>query len=208
MIYTLYTELPYLLALALLVPAAQLLFRGIRWFLAMHFRQLYSVLVDRPVDGGRSWLNPLRLGQQAEVRTSLNTILLRTTVGIRLWAVAANLLLNAVLWIIASGEVIAAGWPGILISTSAAIACLGLFLYEARVDYDRLIIRKWGLLHREYLWADLRDIRDNKHFEYILWFGETEVHMPKHLVGVQGFLTFIHATIAGNTKQHARTARS
>ena len=211
MIYIPTAALPYLLAFVLLVPASKLLFQGIRWFIAMYLRQIGGVFLTRPaspVDGPLSRLNPLRLGQNAEVRTSRNTILLRTTLGVRLWAVATNLLLNAVLWIIAPGEMIALGWPTILLSLAGAIACLGLFLYEARLEYDRLIIRKWGLFHREYPWADLREIRDDGHYEYILRFGKTDVRMPKHLVGVNGFLTFVQATIAGNIHQHARIARS
>ncbi|RUS59739.1 hypothetical protein EGN72_13675 [Pseudorhodobacter sp. E13] len=211
MIYIPFSAFPYLLSLGLAVLIAKLLFQALRWYLARSVRQIGAAFSDwpaGPVEGGLANLNPLRIGQKAEVRTSLNTILLRTTLGVRLWAVAMNVLVNAVLWIIAPGELIAAGWPSAVISLSGSIACLGLFLYEARVEYDRLIIRKWGLFQREYPWADLRDIRDNKHYEYILRFRKTDVRMPKHLVGVSGFLTFVNVTIAGNILDHARTARS
>lgn len=211
MFYMPTATLPYLLTFVAVIALGKILIRLVKWCVHWHMRQISGKFRAQPVgpeDGGLARINLLRLGQNAGPRTSLNTILLRTTLGVRLWAVATNLLLNAVLWIIAPGEVIALGWPTILLSLAGAIACLGLFLYEARVEYDRLIIRKWGLFHREYPWADLREIRDDGHYEYILRFGKTDVRMPKHLVGVSGFLTFVQATIAGNIHQHARIARS
>lgn len=211
MIYIPVSFIPFLIGMMLMVGLARLALWAIPKLTAFAIRQAKSSLYDqpvKPVNGLLARLNPLRLGQDATPATSLNTVLLHTTPGMRLWGLVTNIILNYFLWVHSRGVYLPDGLPSIALSLSAAIACIGLFLYEARVEDDRLIIRKWGLLHREYLWRDLTGIKEGGGQDYVLHFDKTEVRMPKYLVGAQGFLTFVSETLAGNHARNARTSRS
>lgn len=206
MIYIPSVLLPYLLGLFLIIGGFRLLIWALRKGVLAAFLPRRAVFPS--ATGGFASLNPLRWGQSSTPATSLNTILLRTTPGMRLWALAANVFANYLLWIAMPGEILMAGWPTIALSLAGAVACFGIFSYEARLDDDRLTISKWGLFRREYLWRDLTGFEDARGHEYRLHFGKTDVTMPKYLVGAQGFLSFVHETLAGNHARNARTSRS
>jgi hypothetical protein len=207
MFFILLTLLPVLATIALMIGAFRLSIWAAPKLLRFTLGGLMPHQPAKPSTGMNARFNPLRLGQNAAPATSLNTILLRTTPGVRLWAVAINIFITYILWA-TPGTLIPAGLPSIALSLFGAIGCLNIYLYEARVEDDRLITQKWGLFRREYLWRDLTSAKDDKGYDYILHFDKTDVRVPKYLVGAQGFLTFVTATLEGNHARHARTPRS
>ncbi|MEM8538454.1 MAG: hypothetical protein AAGF56_11420, partial [Pseudomonadota bacterium] len=71
--------------------------------------------------------------------------------------------------------------------------------YELRYDRDRFLHRNWFYQKREYDWDDLRSIRDDNAYFYVIRTHRSgKTYVPKHLTGIEGFLTAVQQNILIN----------
>jgi hypothetical protein len=151
-----------------------------------------------------------RLGEKAAPQQSLDVIVMRPTFGLK----GISLLLSAVaLWMTWSGKFVEMMPDGTAIrlamSSMVAFCALNTFLFEARVDRSSLVVIKFALWRREYLWRDFSAIKDDDSYLYFLHFSKGgKVNIPKHLVGMSGFLKFLGEILEQNETTNARVTRS
>lgn len=171
--------------------------------------------LDRPLPAPVSLL--ARLGEGRGARQSAGALVLVVTPGVRLLALGLTAVFLWLIW--ASPAAIGPGSMGgpagemvpggpLVKAGLTAFVLLGVlhqFLFEARVDRDRLVVETLLVWRREYLWRDLRGIDDAGGYEYRLDFGTSRMRLPKYLVGMPGFLEFLGEVLARNAD--ARTAR-
>jgi hypothetical protein len=149
------------------------------------------------------------LGESATPKQSLDEIIMIPTLGVRGMAVGLTLLFLWATWGGTFDEMLPKGTTLKWAMTAAAVlALLNTFLFEARVNSHRLALTKFALWRHEYLWRDFTAIKDDGHYLYFLHFSKGgRVSIPKHLVGMPGFLKFIGEILEQN-ETHAGTARS
>ncbi len=153
------------------------------------------------------------LGEARGPRVSADALVMTVTPGVRLISVG----LTAVfLWLIwqspgagetgPMGEMVPGGpWVKAGLTALVVLGVLHQFLFEARVDRDRLVTETLLVWRREYAWRDLQGIADSGAYEYRLDFGARRMRLPKYLVGMPGLLNFLGEVLARNFD--ARTAR-
>lgn len=174
---------------------------------------LLAKMDARPLPASISVL--ARAGENAAPRQSLDVTILTPTLGLRGIAVVIGGLLIWVIWrgmdnMSGSGfTVVPVGnsvkWAMTLV---AAFCVLNTFLFEARIDRDRIVITKFGLWRREYQWRDFMMIKDDGNYLYFLHFAKGgKVSIPKHLVGMPGFLKVLGEIMERNDSANARAAR-
>ncbi|MDP5083886.1 MAG: hypothetical protein NWQ23_00605 [Yoonia sp.] len=74
--------------------------------------------------------------------------------------------------------------------------------YELRYDRDRFAHRNWFYQRREFHWSEIRSIRDdNAYFYEIRMKRRAKAYVPKHLVGIEGFVETVQTSIARNESQ-------
>jgi hypothetical protein len=151
-----------------------------------------------------------RLGERAVPQQSLDVIVMRPTFGLK----GVSLVISTLaLWITWGGkfdEMVPDGAPFRLVMSAVVAFCvLNTFLFEARVDRSSLIVIKFTLWRSEYLWRDLTAIKDDGSYLYFLHFAKGgKVNIPKHLVGMPGFLKFLGEIMEQNETTNARATRS
>jgi hypothetical protein len=150
------------------------------------------------------------LGESAAPKQSLDEIIMTPTIGVRGIAAVLTLIFLWATWGGTFDEMMPKGmifkWA---LTGSAALALLNTFLFEARVTNRSLVLTKFALWKREYLWRDFTTIKDDRHYLYFLHFSKGgKVSIPKHLVGMPGFLKFIGVILEQNETPNARVARS
>jgi hypothetical protein len=151
------------------------------------------------------------LGENAAPRVTIDTIEMRTTLGLRIISVGLSSVLLVLLW---SGGFVATGFlptHGVIpwiISVGLMIGMIEVFTYEMRVDRNVMILTRFRFWRRVYSWDDLLGIDDDQNYQYVLAFAKGgRVKVFKHLVGMPGFLTFVAEVLTRNEARNAGTAR-
>ncbi len=147
-------------------------------------------------------------GERTAPKQSLDEIIMTPTIGVRGIATVLTLVFIWALWSGTFDEMLPKGtvlkW---VLGGSAVLALLNTFLFEARISNRGLVVTKFALWRREYLWHDFIAIKDDNHYLYFLHFSKGgKVNIPKHLVGMPGFLQFIGVILEQNETAHAGTA--
>lgn len=155
-------------------------------------------------------------GESAAPKQSLDVTILKTTLGVKAIAVAIAGLLIWFIWqrmdsMSGSGFTVVpvndtVKWA---MTAVAAFCVLNTFLFDARIDRNGIVITKFAFWRREYQWCDFMTIKDDGHYLYFLHFAKGgKVSIPKHLVGMPGFLKFLGIVLEQNDPRYAGTARS
>lgn len=141
------------------------------------------------------------LGQGAQVRQTLNTIILRPTIGLRLISLGISAAMLYLIWM-RPGEFMPA--TGVLPHGLTAVliyAGLHTNFYEASYDDHILTAPNWFFQRHQYRWKHLDSIRDNGHYYYILHFADgRKLQLQKYLVGIKDFLTYARLQIEENNR--------
>jgi hypothetical protein len=152
-----------------------------------------------------------KLGENAAPHVSVDSIEMRTTMGLRLISLGLSSLF---LWLLWTGRFEMTGFlptNGVipwLITVGVVIGMVEVFTYELRVDRSVMILTRFMFWRRVYMWDDLMGIDDDQNYQYVLAFAKGgRVKVLKHLVGMPGFLTFVAEILARNDARNAGTAR-
>jgi hypothetical protein len=146
-------------------------------------------------------------GQDRHAQSSGEALVMRTTPGLRLIAVGIG---AACLWMLLGpfyGVWMPAGGITWAVAASVVVAVIGTFTFEARVDRDALTIIHFVHWRRVWLWRDLNALYDDGAYSWRLDFTSGRARLPKHLVGMPGFLSLVRAQLDRNADADARTAR-
>lgn len=146
-------------------------------------------------------------GQAGQPVQSADAIVLRTTPGVRLVGLVLGVTLLWLLFGPTRGVYVPDGWPTWAMAAVVALAIVGTISFEARVDADRLVLVHYLHWRREYRWRDLVALRDDGGYAWRLDFASGRARVPKHLVGMPGFLSLVAEHLDRNAARNARTAR-
>jgi hypothetical protein len=165
--------------------------------------------VAQPLRGDLSLI--ATLGENAAPRVTIDTIEMRTTLGLRIISLGLSSALLVLLW---TGRFEMTGFlptNGVIpwvISLGVVIGMVEVFTYELRVDRSVMILTRFMFWRRIYMWDDLMGIDDDQNYQYVLAFAKGgRVKVLKHLVGMPGFLTFVAEVLTRNEARDAGTAR-
>ncbi len=165
--------------------------------------------VAQPLPGDLSLI--ATLGENAAPRVTIDTIEMRTTLGLRLISAGLSTALLVLLWSGAfepTGFLPQRGIIPVLISLGVIIGMVEVFTYELRVDRSVMILTRFLFWRRIYMWDDLLGIDDDQNYQYVLAFAKGgRVKVLKHLVGMPGLLTFVAEVLERNEARNAGTAR-
>lgn len=132
-----------------------------------------------------------QVGQRGRVHRSLDQVVMRPTVGARLW----NLSVLAALWWVMLGENGAQfrSDPILVALALCVTVAVTLFLvsYEVRYDGEGVTAPKWLVHGQTHRWEDLISVSDAGHHIYKLRFETGTANINKYLVGMPTFITFI-----------------
>lgn len=146
-------------------------------------------------------------GQDRHAQSSGEALVMRTTPGLRLIAVVIG---AACLWMLLGpsyGVWLPAGWITWAVAAGVPVAIIGTYTFEARVDRDSLTIIHFVHWRRVWRWRDLNALYDDGAYSWRLDFTTGRARLPKHLVGMPGFLSLVRAQLDRNADTDARTAR-
>lgn len=156
------------------------------------------------------------LGENAVPQQSLDVTILKPTLGVKAVAVVIGSLLIWVIWY-GMDSMTGSGFTVVPVNDTvkwgmtavAAFCVLNTFLFDGRVDRNGIVITKFAVLRSEYQWRDFTSIKDDGSYLYFLHFAKGgKVSIPKHLVGMPGFLKFLGTDLEQNDPHHAGAARS
>lgn len=157
-----------------------------------------------------------RFGENTAPQQSLDVTILKPTLGVKAIAVVLGGLMIWVIWQ-RKDSMSGSGFPVVSVGDTvkwamtmvAAFCVLNTFLFDARIDRTGIVITKFVLWRREFQWRDFKAIKDDGNYLYFLHFtSHGKVSIPKHLVGMPGFLRFLGTVLEQNDLRHAGTARS
>lgn len=144
-----------------------------------------------------------KIGTNAPAPTSLNTTILKPTMGARSLSLVLSVVMFVLLWTplgnayLPQGELLR-----IIISAGVLYAAMNMIVYQASYDRQVLNIPNWAFQQREFNWKDLVSIKDNGHYLYVLRFSDgRKAELHKYLVGIPEFLSYANDRIAENTKE-------
>ncbi len=142
-----------------------------------------------------------QIGAKAKARMSLNTTIMRPTIGVRGISLGVSAVIIYLIWA-RPGEVFAMG-QGMMIATTLAVlfGVIRIMFYEVRYDDRTLSTTNWLFQHCEFDMTRLVDLRDNGHHTYKLRFenGKT-IELQKYLVGMPDFLSYARFIMDMNAK--------
>ena len=132
------------------------------------------------------------LGLQAEPQMTLNTVVMRPTLGLRIFSLGFGAGLMLLIW----GPF--AGFDGLDAFSKLALTLLTFYAtvmiahYEARYDDEGLTAPDLFFREKTYAWADFEGIKAQGTFVYRMRFGgQRPLHLQKYLVGMPTFLRFL-----------------
>ena len=217
-----FLELP-LYALPLVMVAAVLMLNfGLGYLVRRGLRRLFGAGSDRD-DIAKTTLAKLgagnlpgdasaiaRIGTGGEAAFSLNTRIMKASLGLKLVAIVVGGLLQAYLWTDFQPEfweetgISSTGYEDLIKATVAAIVVYSwfyIFFYEVRYDDYSIIAPNSFLRPREYVWKELSSIHDDGHYAYKLRFRDgRKLAMQKYVVGIRDFLSYAKARIEANSR--------
>ena len=132
------------------------------------------------------------LGLQAEPQMTLNTVVMRPTLGLRIFSLGFGAGLMLLIW----GPF--AGFDGLDAFSKLALTLLTFYAtvmiahYEARYDDEGLTAPDLFFREKTYAWVDFEGIKAQGTFVYRMRFGgQRPLHLQKYLVGMPTFLRFL-----------------
>ncbi len=140
-------------------------------------------------------LNPgaliARWGSNAPTHHSLDTVVMRPTIGVKAFVIGMVLLMLFIM----SGEAGAVFRNDIITVTFvvATVVCVLLFLslYEVRYDSESITVPDVFFQSKTYRWDSFIAINQSDDVTYTLFFEDGKVRVRKFLVGMPTFLTFV-----------------
>lgn len=142
-----------------------------------------------------------QIGGKAKARMSLNTTVMRPTIGVRGISIALSAIIVYMIWA-SPGAVFPMG-QGMMIAMTVAIlyGVVRIMFYEVRYDDRTLTTTNWLFQTCEFEMNKLVDLRDNGHHIYKLRFanGKT-IELQKYLVGMSDFLSYARFIMDLNAK--------
>lgn len=153
-----------------------------------------------------------RAGTNKAAPSSLGTTTMRPAWGFRLQTLATIPLVGAVLVTPMFDEIVLRDLFGTgpvpmlkeSIFAFTVLTAITANLQEVRYDQDRVIMQKALGRRREFSWRDLIGLKDDGNSTFILTLRDgPKLRLPKHLVGVQDFLSLAHHHMDRNTAQAA-----
>lgn len=155
-----------------------------------------ATVANLPLDF--QWL--AQKGETAAPRKSLDSTIMRTTLGTKLIAVLAGGVLLVMLWgafgITAAVE---AHWIKYAMSVAGLYAIVNTLIYEVRYDDHAMYVPDFFFQKREYLWRDLVSIHDDGHYLYKLRFANgRKASVMKYMTGIREFVAIAQDRIPRN----------
>lgn len=140
-----------------------------------------------------------RAGLKAEPKSSLDTWILRPTLGMRIISLGLGALAVILIW---SVPELSLGSTGNAVVTGVALySALVIGTYEARFDRDTVSAPNWLFQRREHAFRDLVEIRDDGHYLYKFRFSDGRtLEVQKYLVGIDKLLGYGQQWIRHNIR--------
>jgi hypothetical protein len=154
----------------------------------------------------------VRLGEGAKVHQTLNTKVLHTTIGIRLFTVGlavigVDLVFDFIPGIgfpaefVEQNDYVTQGYFKAAMIAVLAYSLLYVFLTEVRYDDHSLFATNFYFQPREYQWKKLLSIKDNGHYLYVLRYEDgRKLELQKNLVGIRDLLSYANDHIEANRR--------
>jgi hypothetical protein len=142
-----------------------------------------------------------QIGAGAKARMSLNTTIMRPTIGMRALSLGLSAIVLYMIWF-RSGELMPGG-KGVSIALSVSIlyAAIRIMFYEVRYDDRSLSTTNWLFQRCDFDMAGLVALRDNGHHVYKLRFENGKsIELQKYLVGMPDFLSYARFIMDLNAK--------
>lgn len=131
------------------------------------------------------------VGQSAMPQMSLNSLILRPTIGMRLISFATAAVL-AVMFAIDDGSLFPRNIY--VIAGLVVLVAYGLLhtnTYSLRYDTEGFTTRDDFFRQRTAAWRDVISVQDNGHYLYVIQLENgSKLNVPKYLVGIRDFLTY------------------
>lgn len=125
------------------------------------------------------------IGLGARPQTTLGTVRLRATLGLRLAFVGLLVLVTGISQALEPALAV----PGILLVLAVTVGTLRAFLLEIRYDRDTITLPRWWFGTTTHRWADLLALRSNDPWFLVFHFEKgVTVRVNKYLVGYDGLL--------------------
>lgn len=151
-----------------------------------------------------------QIGAGAKARMSLNTTIMRPTIGLRVLSIGISALLLYYLWSLPaefdptrSGMMTVRPSPIVSIPLTVSIlyAAIRIMFYEVRYDDRTLSTTNWMFQRCEFDMTRLVALRDNGHHIYKLRFENGKsIELQKYLVGMPDFLSYARFIMDLNAK--------
>lgn len=132
-----------------------------------------------------------RMGQNAQTRMSLDTVVMVPTMGLRLISLGCAGVLLWLLWGPAMYGLLVGQGLNLLVSACIIYAVVYIAFYEATYNGDGISAPNWLFQTRHYPWEEFISIKDNGQYNYVLQFESGKMHLQKYLVGMPTFFTFV-----------------
>lgn len=141
------------------------------------------------------------VGLNAEPEMSLNTVVMRPTLGLRIFSLGFGAAVMLMTWGPFSGQGGLDPVSALMITVVVFYATVMIANYEARYDDEGLTAPDYFFRDRTYDWTDYQGISADGQFVYRMRFGnEKPVFMQKYLVGMPTFLRFLKDVEAMNQR--------
>lgn len=152
-----------------------------------------------------------QIGANATPRQTADTLILRTTPGLRAMSLGIS---GLIVFLLLSGmfapqglspENTAIVWLFVAI---LAVGVADILTYELQCDRDGMVLTRFMYWRRSFDWVHLMGIDDDQNYHYVLAFAKGgRVKVLKHLVGIPEFLTLVATALDRNDPHDAGTAR-
>ncbi len=150
-----------------------------------------------PIDAGMV----AQIGAGAKARMSLDTTVMRPTIGLRLLSLGVSGLILFMIWA-RPGVYIPTGTMSAVMTAGILFAAIRIMSYEVRYNSQTLSAPNWMFQARDFDMHTLISVRDNGHHIYKLRFDDGQsVALQKYLVGMPDFLSYARFV----TELNART---